>query len=178
MKIGEYKFKRKYSAARIIVDIASIAFIVVIVVNTFSLINQIEYTNSYLNRTDIEYELMSWKPLIIWIVAAGLLTVGSVIYTYVHKKLPKRYVVDETNVRKYCDIIDTAVSCIRLIALFAVFELECIHYENLAYIRQSWVSVSLLCDVFFILVLWRFTVHRLRGVSIKPEERELTITED
>lgn len=178
MKIGEFKFKRKYSAGRVIVDIFSLAFLALIIANTVIFANNVAYTNNYLNRTDIEVELVSWYPALIWVVLAGVISVLSIIFTYMHKKLPKKYVIDETNVRAYCDIVDTAISCIRLVLLFAIFDLSGIHQTKIAYGQASWFSVQLLCDVFFILVLWRFSVHRLRGISIKPDEEKREITED
>lgn len=178
MKIGEYKFKRKYSFARIIVDIASVLFLFLIIANTFSFAEYIESTNAYLNRAEVEVTLMSWHPLVIWPIITSVLFIVSVVYMMMPKKIPKKYNIDETNVRQYCDIIDTAISCIRLIIFFLIFDLSCIHFENLAYIRQSWFSLVMVCDVFFVIVLLRFTAHRLRAISVKEKEKEIKIIEN
>lgn len=181
MKLGEMKLKRRYTVPQIIVDIASIgalAYICFIVYTCYHDINSLNMNN----YAGVDLSAFDWKPLILWIALGVLVCVLSVILIFRKKKLPKKLCINENNGVKYCNTIDTAISCIRLILLLALSE-GCYLHMAAIFMRNPGFSVQLLCDVCFILVILWFTKMRLEALSEaelqkKEAEKKTVIIQD
>ena len=169
MKIGVYKFRRRYSAAQVIVDIVSAG---ALILQVFVITAHIEWMN-YLDRMNRTDKVLhnEWYPLLIWAVLAVLVFGFSFFLILKKKKEPKRYNISKNNVVKYCNIIDTCISCVRLMILIILF-------EEFQFPSISLVSVLIIIAV---LVLTKFRLEAISDVEQERQEREekkKTIIED
>ncbi len=163
MKLGNYSFVRRYTLAQILVDIASFLVILLICYSVYVCAMDIEQIKSY-NVTDTSLDFLDWKPLIIWCVISVVLFVFSFILILIPKKMPKKLVVTEKYAPKYCNILDTCISCVRLVLLLAVFELSCIHKNSILFQNNEMNIRLILCSVIIALLIW-FTAVRLNSLS-------------
>lgn len=182
MKIGEYKVKRNYSIPQMVLDVFSVMILVVIVQCFVAFTEEIAYYNSILNRrieeeTVITDMTLTWLPAIIWLICAVAVIAVSLFFQYRKKKLPKKYVINAENVQKYNDIYQTAVSCIRIIALLAVFEFLYLHSQFILGFTE-WFSLQIILDILLIIIIVQFSKHRVRAIQPKVEEEERTIIQD
>ncbi|MGN0579185.1 MAG: hypothetical protein ACI4J4_11250 [Ruminiclostridium sp.] len=182
MKIGELKFKRRYSAAQVIVDIFSLAALLYLCYTVYVCSMDISRLNA-LNQTNSDLSFMDWKPLIIWIVAAVVVCGVSVFLLFKSRKKPKKLFINENNVVKYCNIIDTCISCLRLLILLALCE-GCYLHMAAILMRNAGFSVQLLCDLAIAVFVVLFTRLRLEAISdterekAEEKEKKKTIVED
>ena len=182
MKIGELKFKRRYSAAQVIVDIFSLAALAYLCYTVYVCSMDISRLNA-LNQTSSDLSFMDWKPLIIWIVAAVVVCGVSVFLLFKSRRKPKKLFINENNVVKYCNIIDTCISCLRLIILLALCE-GCYLHMAAILMRNAGFSVQLLCDLGIAVLIVLFTRLRLEAISdteqekAEEKEKKKTIVED
>ena len=170
MKLGGYTFKRRYSLAQILVDIASAGAIVYIAFIIYACADDIERIKS-LNRTDADMSVFDWRPLIIWIAAAILIFCFSFFLIFRKKKLPKKLTINEHNAVKYCNIIDTCISCVRLVTLLTISELCYLHSAAIRMFDPGFPT-QLLLDVLIAAGIIIFTRMRLTAISDAEEERE------
>lgn len=169
MKLGEYTFKRRYSAAQIIVDIASVGALVYLGYIIYACAVDIERLKS-LNRTDTDMSMFDWKPLIVWAVLGAAVFGISFFLIFRKKKMPKKLCITENNAVKYCNIIDTCISCVRLMLIILIGE---ICYLHGAAIRMANVgfSMQLVIDPLIIVCIIIFTRMRLTAISETEQER-------
>lgn len=163
MKLGEFTFKRKYSLAQIIVDIASAIALLYIFFIVYVCATDIETAKS-LNSTDASLDFLKWQPLIIWCVLGVAIWTASVVLMICPRKLPKRLVVTEKYVQKYCNIIDTCISCMRLIILLSVSEFCYMHMCHVMLQSVTFPIQVVLQVIIAALLLW-FTALRLESIS-------------
>lgn len=163
MKLGEFTFKRRYSVAQIIVDIASVVAFLYIVFMVYACAMDIETAKS-LNSTDASLDFLKWQPLIIWCVAGAAVWAVSVALLLRHRKLPKKYVVTEKYAQKYCNIIDSCISCMRLVVLLTVSEFCYMHMCSLM-LRTVIFPIQIVLQVIIAALLLWFTAIRLESVS-------------
>lgn len=180
MKLGNMRVKRRYSLIWLLVDLFSVAAFLYIGLIVYTCAGDIEELNR-LNRTGTSLSFLRWEPLVLWIVLGAAVWVVSLLLLFLPRKMPKRFYVNEKNAVKFCNAVDVAIACIRLIALLALSE-GC--YLHMSAILQRFQPdfVQLLCDAGIIaLILW-FTAIRLRGISEsaraedeEKEERRITM---
>lgn len=182
MKVGDIKFKRRYSAAQIIVDIASVGALVYLGYIIYACALDIERLKS-LNRTDKDMTMFDWRPLLIWAVLAAAIFIISFVIIIRKKKQPKKLTVTENNAARYCNIIDTAVSCLRLMLIILISEICYIHG---AAIRMANIdfSMQLVIDPLIMICIILLTKMRLDALSetenekIASENKKREIVED
>lgn len=163
MKIGEFTFKRRYTAAQVVVDIFSLLSLLYICYIVYVCAADIEQTKQ-LNATEISLDFLHWEPLIIWCVIGAVIWAVSVIMILAPRKAPKKTVLIEKYAAKYCNIIDTCISCIRLMLLMAVSEFCYMHMCVLT-MREASLSIQLVLHAVIIaLVIW-FTAVRVNSIS-------------
>lgn len=172
MKIGNYTFKRRYSIAQIIVDIVSVIALAYIGYIVYVCEQDIEGLSA-VNYAKADLSAIDWKPLLIWPAVGVIICAVSVFLILKEKKLPKKYLINENNAVKYCNITDTCVSCVRLIVLLALSELCYIHM-SIIMLRNIDFSMQLIFDVLIIIAIIVFTRIRISAISDDEKEKAET----
>lgn len=172
MKLGNYKFKRRYTLAQILVDIVSLGVLAFIFYIVYVCAVDIKQMTMY-NATDTSLDFLDWKPLIIWCVFGVLAYAGSVLLIVLPRKMPKNLTLTEKYAVKYCNIIDACISCIRLILLLCISELCYLHMKSILLLEFEFSVQLLLYAVVAALLIW-FTMVRLNSLSevAKSESEE------
>ncbi len=163
MKIGDFTFKRRYSFAQIIVDVASVAALLYIFFIVYVCAVDIKGIKS-LNVTDASLDSLRWEPLIIWCVLGVIVWAVSVLLLLLPRKMSDKLVITETTAPKYCNIVDTCISCLRLVLLLAVSELCYMHMQSVM-LREVQFSVHLVLQAVIAALLIWFTAVRLDSLS-------------
>lgn len=169
MKIGEYKIKRRYSIAQIIVDITSLAALAYLGLIIWACAADTEKLKD-LNKTNADMSMFDWKPLLIWAVVGVVIFGVSFFLIFRKKKLPKNYTVNENNAAKYCNIIDTCICCVRLVLIISLWEICYLHMSAIL-MRNISFSPQLVIDALIIVCIIIFTRMRVRAVSDAERER-------
>lgn len=163
MKIGDYTFKRRYSIAQIIVDIVSVAALFYIFFIVYACASDINGIKS-LNVTDASLDALRWEPLIIWCVIGVIIWAVSVLLLILPRKASDKMIITEKTAPKYCNIIDTCISCLRLVLLLAVSELCYMHMQSVM-LNEVQFSVHLVLQAVIAALLIWFTAVRLDSLS-------------
>jgi hypothetical protein len=170
MKVGEIKFKRRYSAAQIVVDVASLGALVFLGYIIFACALDIDRLKS-LNRTDADMSMFDWKPLLIWAGLGVAVFVFSSFLIFRNKKMPKKLCVTENNASKYCNILDTGVSCVRLMIIILLGEICYLHGAAIR-MADPGFSMQLVIDPLIIVCIIILTKMRLEAISETEKNRE------
>lgn len=180
MKIGKYPVKHTYRVPRIIADVLSLGLVVLIVSATFSFLeNYKEFYSLFDNsnqtamdtllKNDPNYE---WKQNLAWIfpaLALGVLIAYAVLVLKSHRLA--RYDINKRSAQKCYDAYAFGVSLAKIPALMIVFDIMCIVQDKLlmSMYGLSWFSwLTLLC-VALIMIIVRYTMHRLSHITAKPQ---------
>lgn len=180
MKIGKYPVKRTYRIPRMIADVLSLGLVVLIVSATFTFFKNYEdfYSMFDMNnpaavetllKNDPNYE---WKQHLAWIfpvLALAVLVVYIVLVLKNHKL--SSYDVNKRNAQNCYDAYAFGVSLCKIPALMIVFDMMCVAQDKLlnSMFGLSWFSwLTLLCVV-LILIIIRYTSHRLVSITAKPQ---------
>lgn len=163
MRIGDFEFKRRYSIAQVIVDIASVLALLLTFYTVYICAYDIEQIK-LINKTEESLDFLKWQPLIIWCAVGVVVWVVSVIALFLPRKMPKKLVITEKYIVKYCNIIDTSISCLRLVILLGVSEICYIHTQSIM-MQDSAFSIQLVLDVVIAVLLIWFTAVRLDSLS-------------
>ncbi len=163
MKLGNYVFKRRYTLAQILIDIASVAALLFTCYIVYVCAMDIEQMKLY-NATEESLDFLNWKPLISWCIVGLLLYVFSVVLLLLPRKNPKNLIVTEKYAPKYCNIIDACISCVRLILLLVVSELCYIHMRSIMLMEAEFSVQLILYAIIIALLIW-FTAVRLNSLS-------------
>lgn len=169
MKIGKFEIKKKYTVPQILVDVFSAAVLAYIGFMIYACAIEVGQIKDS-NLTGIDLSFLNWEPLLVWIVISVIVTGISVFLILKNKKLPKKYYIDETNVIKYANIVDTAISCVRLVILLALSEVCYLHYASIL-MRKSGFPVQLICDLVLAVIVLVFTRMRLESISDTAKEK-------
>ncbi len=174
MKIGDITFKRKYSLAQILVDIASVFALLYIVLIVYNCAAFIQSTKNQ-NTTGVSLDFLKWEPLIVWCVLGLVIWVISVFLLVHPRKMPKKAVISEKYMPRYCNIIDTCISCIRLMSLLVISEFCYMHTQAILLQGVTFSVQLLLQAVIIALIIW-FTAIRVdslcRVVASEQEENK------
>lgn len=163
MKIGGLKIKRRYSIAQIVVDIVSVLVLLLIFYTVFVCANDIEQIKE-INETGDKLDFLQWQPLIIWCIVGVFVWIASILALVLPRKMPKKHTITENFIPKYCNIIDTCISCLRFVMLLAVFEICYLHMQAIM-MQETGLSVQLVLDVVIAaLIIW-FTAVRIDSLS-------------
>lgn len=178
MKLGEYTIKRRYPLIQILVDIASLAALAYIGLIIYSAAADIEQLNS-LNRTETSLEFMKWQPLLVWAVAGVIVCGISVFALFKPRKKPEKLKIDPKSGKKYCNIIDCCICCVRLMLLLMISE-GCYLHMTAILQRDLSFPVQLILDAVIIALLILFTHTRLQSLyeSQSDDEQPKTIIEN
>lgn len=169
MKIGKFEIKKKYTIAQILVDVFSVGVLAYIGFMIYACAVEItQIKDSNLTGQDLSF--LNWEPLLVWAGVALIVTAVSVFLILKNKKFPEKYYIDETNVVKYANIVDTAISCIRLVVLLALSEVCYLHYASIL-LRNSGFPVQLICDLVLAVIVLVFTRMRLESISDIAKEK-------
>lgn len=163
MKVGEISFKRRYSAAQIIVDLASLLVLGYIGYLIFICALQTNDIQRYF-REDSGISPPDWKPLFIYVLLGVAVFAVSFILIFRNRKKPKKLFITENNVSKYCNITDTCVSCIRLMTLLLLGEICYLHAASICMLDAGF-SIQLIIDPVIIIAIIIFTRIRLEAIS-------------
>ncbi len=180
MKIGKYPVKHTYRLPRIISDVLSLGLVVLIVSATFNFFETYEDFYALFdtnNPTAMETLLKNdpnygWKQHLAWIfpaLAIAILIAYMVLVLKSHRL--SRYEVNKRNAQRCYDAYAFGVSLCKIPALMIVFDLMCIAQDKLlmSMYGLSWFSwLTLLCAV-LIMIIVRYTMHRLSGITAKPQ---------
>ena len=178
MKIGTIKVKRNYHIAQMALDAVAAIIFIVIVQCVLSFGTFISDMNESILKYNPDVEgLVEWRWNIIWIVIAAIVIVVSLLMIYLPRKMPKKYIVDSDNAQKYSDVIITAITCVRIPVLLAVFEGMCIHQSLLTGVTDGIFTLQIPLDILFTLIIIRFSVHRIRLTQPKPEDKKIELKE-
>lgn len=168
MKIGTIKVKRHYQIAQMVLDAAAVVIFVVIVQCVLSF-------DAYIS--DI-YSFVERMLNISWIVIASIVIVVSMLMIYLPRKMPKKYIVNSDNAQKYSDIIITAITCVRIPTLLAVFEGMYICQSLMSGVTDGVFTLRIPLDILFSLIIIRFSIHRVRIIQPKPEDKSIQLKEN
>lgn len=177
MKVGTIKVKRNYLIAQMVVDAVAVILLVVIFECTLSFGEFIDSQNALIEAAGTEAKLIVWQWNLVWFIAAVLVTLFSLFLTYKNRKLPAKYRINSKNAQKYNDIIITAISCIRIPVLLAIFDMMYIHQKLMTYQNDSLFSVQILLDIVLTVIIIRFSIHRIRAIEPPEEEKSHEIIE-
>ena len=180
MKIGKYPVKHTYKLPRIIADVLSLGFVVLIVSATFNFFKTYEDFYSLFDtnnptametllKNDPNYE---WKQNLAWIFPAlALVVLVAYIVLVLKSHRLARFSVNKRNAQKCYDAYAFGASLCKIPALMIVFDMMCIAQDKLlmSMYGLSWFSwLTLLC-VMLILIIVRYTMHRLVSITAKPQ---------
>ncbi len=169
-RVGEFSFRRKYSAIQIVIDVASLAALVYIGFIIYNCAVDIEKLKS-LNRTDADMSMFVWQPLLIWAgVGIGVFAL-SFFLIFRKKKKPQKYRITKNNVVKYCNIVDTCIACIRLVIIISLWEFCYLHLAAIMMIKTSF-SPQLIIDAAIIVCILIITRMRLNAISDTEQENQ------
>lgn len=169
MKVGEYSFRRRYTAAQIIVDIASLAALAYVGYVIYICAVDIENLKA-MNRTDADLSMFDWKPLLIWAGIGVIIFAASYFLIFRNKKMPKKLFINENNAVKYCNIVDICIALVRLMLLIALGEICYLHLAAIM-LRTVGFSTQLLIDALIIVCIIILTKIRLSAVSDTEQEK-------
>ncbi len=179
MKVGEYKVKRNYLIAQMVLDAVAVIIMIVICKCVFSFGAFVDQQNKLVHDSNSEVTgLLVWQWNIVWIVIAALVIAASLLMIYLPRKLPKKYIVNAENAQKYSDIVITAITCVRIPVLLAVFEGMCIHQSVMVRNYEGIFSLQIPLDIIVTLIIIRFSIHRIKIIQPKEEKKEITLKEN
>ena len=95
---------------------------------------------------------------------------SDLVMIYKSKKMPKKYIVTEENAQKYSDIYITAVTCVRIPVLLAVFELMAMQQSVMTGNTTNIFTLQIPLDILLSIILIRFSLHRVKAGQPKPKE--------
>lgn len=171
MKVGSYKVKRNYLIPQMAVDAFSVVILVVIFSCTMYFRSEILGLNQLILAGNSEIEgLVQWYWNIIWFVMAILITGFSLFLIYRPKKLPKKYKITEATAQKYNDIYITAVTCVRIPVLLAIFEGMCMHQNIMKHNYSGLFTLQIPLDILLTAIIIRFSIYRVRALEPKQEK--------
>lgn len=178
MKIGTIKVKRNYQIAQMVLDAVAVIIFIVIVQCVLSFGAFVSEINENIMRINSDVTgLVVWQWNIIWIVIAAVVILISLLMVYLPRKMPKKYIVNSDNAQKYSDILITAVTCVRIPVLLAVFEGMCIHQSVMTGVTDGIITLQIPLDILLIVIIIRFSVHRLKLTQPKPEDKKIELKE-
>ena len=179
MKIGTIKVKRNYQIAQMVLDAVAALILVAIIQCVMSFGDFITSQNQLILSVNSEIEgLVVWQWNLIWIAAAAAVVAVSLVMIYKPRKMPKKYIVNRDNAQKYSDIVITAITCVRIPALLAVFELMAMHQSIIIGNTKNIFTLQIPLDILLSIIIIRFSLHRIKVIQPKQDEKEIKLKEN
>ena len=178
MKIGTIKVKRNYQIAQMVLDAVAVIIFIVIVQCVLSFGAYISEINENILKVNSEVTgLVVWQWNIVWIAVALIVIIVSLLMIYLPHKMPKKYIINSDNAQKYSDILITAITCVRIPVLLAVFEGMCIHQSVMTGVTDGIITLQIPLDILLTLIIIRFSIHRVRIIQPQPDDKKLELKE-
>lgn len=179
MKIGTIKVKRNYQIAQMVLDAVAALILAATVQCIMSFGDFITSRNQVILSNNNEVKgLVVWQWNLIWIAAAAAVVAVSLVMIYKPRKMPKKYIVNEDNAQKYSDIVITAITCVRIPALLAVFELMAMHQSIMTGNTSNIFTLQIPMDILLSVIIIRFSLHRIKLIQPKREDKEIRLKEN
>lgn len=172
MKISKYPVKHSYKISRLLCDVFSLAFAVLIFSVTAGFISQYREMLRKIGAQGVaEIESgyigsLSWGYLFALIFPAAVLAVFAVylILTLKSSKFAK-YNVTKQTAQKVYDWYAFAASLCKIPALMGIFDAMYIFQNRMLGVKVSLFSVQIVLDILITAIIIRFTIHRIKTIT-------------
>lgn len=184
MKIGKYPVKHKYSISRMVSDVISLGFIVMIFSVTVSFIatyNELLTRMGEYNVAVISANVngaFAWRHYLAWIfpaLSAAVLAAYIVLCCVSHPF--KNYAVTKRTAQQCREIYVFCASLCKIPLLMGIFDAMYIFHQRMLGQEQSLFSLQIVLDVLLIAIIIRLGIHRVTALTEKGESGE-TETEE
>ena len=122
-------------------------------------------------------------PFHVWLwgftfpIIALAVIVFSIWFMFTKHKEPKRFVITEANAQKYYDTIMITNSLLRILALFALWDLTFICQNNILLQGTSWFSLQFVLDVIVAGLVIYITYCRIKAFAKIRTEKDKASSE-
>ncbi len=181
MKVGKYPVKHSYKISRLIADILTVGLMVLICSGVLAFFTDYEMMLDLMRigQDNIQNIVENYDSSILWrqwLILGFPLMALAVVAVYLVLTLKshsfKKYSVNKRNAQKVYDEFAFGVSLCKLPALIIIYDLMCGTYDRLlpfpkyGFALFSWSS---LLYVLLIVIIIRFTMHRISRITEKAE---------
>lgn len=179
MKIGKYPVKHSYKLPRLIADVFSLAFAVLIFSMTVSFFNSYDELLSHMNyrndnvttvveQFDSSFVWRQWIVLIFPALAVAVFAVYLILTLKSHKL--SKWNITKRSAQQCYDMYAFCVSLCKIPVLLAIFDIAYItHQKLLGNTQISWFSMQIILDILILAIIIRFTMHRIDTVTAPAE---------
>ena len=179
MKIGKYQIKLNYGILKGFIDVMGLLLAYLIYQTTFAFVGNMTNPSNAILKRIVETIFADGIPFHVWlwgftfpIIALGVI-VFSVWFMFRKHKEPKRFIITEANAQKYYDTIMITNSLLRILALFALWDLTYICQNNILLQDTSWFSLQFVLDIFVAGLVIYVTYCRIKAFAkIRTAEDE------
>lgn len=171
MKIGKYQIKLNYGILKGFIDVMGLLLAYLIYQTTFAFVSNITNPSSSVLKRIVETIFADGVPFHVWLwgftfpAIALAVIVFSVWFMFKKHKEPKRFVITEENAQKYYDTIMITNSLLRILALFALWDLTFICQNNILLQGTSWFSLQFILDMIVAGLVIYITYCRIKAFA-------------
>lgn len=171
MKIGKYQVKLNYGILKGFIDVMGLLLAYLIYQTTFAFVNNMTNPSSAVLKRIVETIFADGIPFYVWLwgftfpIIALAVIVFSIWFMFTKHKEPKRFVITEANAQKYYDTIMITNSLLRILALFALWDLTFICQNNILLQGTSWFSLQFVLDVIVAGLVIYITYCRIKAFA-------------
>lgn len=180
MKINGFPIKHSYRPARIISDVLSVGIAVFIVISTVNFFPLYKETINKLGSEDMslvyEYRYsLTYRQNFAWVFPALAAVIFAVYLTLVLKSHKfEKFCITKNNAQSVYDWYAFAASLCKLPLLLTVCDYMIIVHQRIMLNFVSLFSLSSIVYVFFTIIIIRFSIHRIRGITEVKKTKNLT----
>lgn len=184
MKISKYPVKHKYSIARLVSDVVSLGFAVMIFSVTTSFIDSYNELLAVMGSDNVNTIIANvdptfgWRHYLAWIfpALAVLVFIAYLVLCLVSHPF-KKYRVTKLTAQRCCDIYTFSVSLCKVPLLMGIFDAMYIFHQRMLGTDQSIFSIQIILDILLIAIITRLGVHRVQAIT-EPREAPETAEEE
>ncbi len=183
MKIGKYQVKLNYGILKGFIDVMGLLLAYLIYQTTFAFVNNMTNPSSAVLKRIVETIFADGIPFHVWLwgftfpIIALAVIVFSIWFMFTKHKEPKRFVITEANAQKYYDTIMITNSLLRILALFALWDLTFICQNNILLQGTSWFSLQFVLDVIVAGLVIYITYCRIKAFAKIRTEKDKASSE-
>ncbi|MBP3922260.1 MAG: hypothetical protein J6D27_04765 [Ruminiclostridium sp.] len=183
MKIGKYQVKLNYGILKGFIDVMGLLLAYLIYQTTFAFVNNMTNPSSAVLKRIVETIFADGIPFHVWLwgftfpIIALAVIVFSIWFMFAKHKEPKRFVITEANAQKYYDTIMITNSLLRILALFALWDLTFICQNNILLQGTSWFSLQFVLDVIVAGLVIYITYCRIKAFAKIRTEKDKASSE-
>ena len=183
MKIGKYQIKLNYGILKGFIDVMGLLLAYLIYQTTFAFVNNMTNPSSAVLKRIVETIFADGIPFHVWLwgftfpIIALAVIVFSIWFMFTKHKEPKRFVITEANAQKYYDTIMITNSLLRILALFALWDLTFICQNNILLQGTSWFSLQFVLDVIVAGLVIYITYCRIKAFAKIRTEKDKASSE-